>query len=86
MMLGKNLPYDFIPKAIQTILLEIKDLFWGYLLVLFLDIKVAGIFCSQPSGLKKKKFPSLRLSATHGIQWGNLKKAHEQLFGLPKWS
>ena len=59
MMLDKNLPYDFIPKAIQTILLEIKDLFWGYLLVLFLDIKVAGIFCSQPSGLKKKSFPHL---------------------------
>ena len=53
-MLGKNLPFDFITKAIQMILPEIKDLFGGYLLVLFLDTKVASIFCSQPSGLKKK--------------------------------
>ena len=59
-MLGKNLPFDFITKAIQMILPEIKDLFGGYLLVLFLDTKVASIFCSQPSGLKKRKsFPHL---------------------------
>ena len=53
------------------ILPEIKDLFGGYLLVLFLDTKVASIFCSQPSGLKKKKFPSLRHSATRGKQGGS---------------
>lgn len=38
---------------------ENKDVFRNHLLVLFLDVELAGIFSSHLSGLKKKKFSLL---------------------------
>lgn len=50
-------PYNFATNAIHMSVPENKDVFRNHLLVLFLDIEVAGIFSSHLSGLKKKSFP-----------------------------
>lgn len=49
-VMGTYLPYNFVNNAIHMIVPKNKDVFRNHLLVLFLDIEVAGIFSSHLSG------------------------------------
>lgn len=75
MVMGTNLPYNFVANAIQMILLGNKDLFGSHFLVLFLDVEVAGIFSPPLTGLTIN-FPHIINS--EALLY--LKKFHQQPF------